>query len=100
MAANPPTPRKDHNTNETTRRNVVGSLAALACITVLTAVMLPLRAHLSIATTALVLVVPVVVGVASGGYVAGVISVVAGFLVYDYFFIPPYLTLYVGATEN
>jgi two-component system, OmpR family, sensor histidine kinase KdpD len=100
MAANPPTPRKDHNTNETTRRNVVGSLAALACITVLTAVMLPLRAHLSIATTALVLVVPVVVGVASGGYVAGVISVVAGFLVYDYFFIPPYLTRYVGATEN
>jgi two-component system, OmpR family, sensor histidine kinase KdpD len=62
--------------------------------------MLPLRAHLSIATTALVLVVPVVVGVTSGGYLAGVISVVAGFLVYDYFFIPPYLTLDVGGSEN
>ena len=62
--------------------------------------MLPMRTHLSIATTALVLVVPVVVGVASGGYLAGVISVIAGFVVYDYFFIPPYLTLYVGATEN
>jgi hypothetical protein len=47
---------------ETTRRNIVGTLAALTCITVLTAVMLPLRMHLSTATIALVLVVPVVVG--------------------------------------
>lgn len=62
--------------------------------------MLPLRAHLSIATTALILVIPVVVGVAIGGFPAGVISVVGGFLVYDFFFIPPYLTMSVGATEN
>ena len=62
--------------------------------------MLPLRAHLSPATTALVLAIPVVVGVASGDYLAGVISVIAGFVVYDFFFIPPYLTLRVGATEN
>lgn len=67
---------------------------------VLTAAMLPLRSHLSIATTALILTVPVVVGVVSGGFLSGVLSVVLGFLVYDFFFIPPYLTLYVGATEN
>jgi two-component system, OmpR family, sensor histidine kinase KdpD len=79
---------------------MIGALAALTCIAVLTAVMLPLRVHLSTATTALVLVVPVVVGVASGGFLAGVISVVAGFVVYDFFFIPPYRTLDVGATEN
>ena len=85
---------------ETTRRNIVGTLAALTCITVLTAVMLPLRMHLSTATTALVLVVPVVVGVASGGYLAGVMSVLAGFVVYDFFFIPSYLTLYVGAPNR
>jgi two-component system, OmpR family, sensor histidine kinase KdpD len=72
----------------------------LTCIAALTAGMLPLRAHLSIATTALVLVVPVVVGVTSGGFLAGAISVVAGFVIYDYCFIPPYLTLNVGATEN
>ena len=78
----------------------MGTLAALTCIAVLTAIMLPLRAHLSTATTALVLAIPVVVGVASGGYLAGVISVIAGFVVYDFFFIPPYLTLRVGATEN
>jgi two-component system sensor histidine kinase KdpD len=67
---------------------------------VLAGVMLPLRGSLSIATTALVLVVPVVIGVVTGGFAAGVISVVAGFLVYDYFFIPPYRTLWVGAPQN
>ncbi|MGW5349818.1 ATP-binding protein [Streptomyces sp. NPDC004031] len=85
---------------DATRRNLVGSLAALGCIAALTAAMLPLRDHLSITTMALVLVVPVVVGVAAGGFLAGVLSVVAGFLVYDFFFIPPYLTLDVGAGEN
>jgi two-component system sensor histidine kinase KdpD len=42
----------------------------------------------------------VVVGVVCGGFTAGVLSVAAGFLVYDFFFIPPYLTLWVGAAEN
>jgi two-component system sensor histidine kinase KdpD len=82
------------------RRDVTGSLAALASMAVLTAAMLPLRSHLSIATSALVFVVPVVVGVVSGGFLAGVLSVIGGFLVYDFFFIPPYLTLDVGAREN
>jgi two-component system sensor histidine kinase KdpD len=62
--------------------------------------MVPIRSHLSIATTALVLVVPVVTGVIAGGYRAGLVSVAAGFLVYDYAFIPPYYTLTVGAAEN
>jgi two-component system sensor histidine kinase KdpD len=43
---------------------------------------------------------PVVVGVVFGGFAAGVVSVIAGFLVYDFFFIPPYLTLWVGAAQN
>jgi K+-sensing histidine kinase KdpD len=67
---------------------------------VLAAGMLPLRDHLSIATTALILVIPVVVGVAIGGFRAGAVSVLAGFIVYDFFFIPPYLTFEVGASEN
>ena len=78
------------------RRSVTGTAAALASMALLTGAMLPLRSHLSVATTALVLVVPVVVGVVSGGFIAGAISVAAGFLVYDFFFIPPYLTLLVG----
>ncbi|MGD1012741.1 MAG: ATP-binding protein [Acidimicrobiales bacterium] len=81
-------------------RGAVGTITALASMAALTAATLPLRAHLSIATTALVLIVPVVIGVITGGFVAGVISVVAGFLVYVFFFIPPYLTWYVGRAEN
>lgn len=54
------------------------------------AAMVPFRSHLSIATAALVFVVPVVVGVMLGGFPAGVASVAAGFLVYDYTFVRPY----------
>ena len=60
----------------------------------------PLRAHLSIAAAALVFVLPVVAGVIIGGFAAGVASVLAGFLVYDFGFIPPYGRLGVAAREN
>jgi two-component system sensor histidine kinase KdpD len=66
----------------------------------LSAIMVPLRGHLSVATTALVLVVPVVAGVAVGGFGAGLVAVAAGFLLYDYLFIPPYGTLSVGEAQN
>src|ERR1700722_17833246 len=49
------------------KRIVIGTVAALVSMALLTGVMLPLRDHLSIATTALVLVVPVVIGVVIGG---------------------------------
>ncbi len=82
------------------KRTLIGTVAALVSMAVLTGAMLPLRANLSTATTALVLVVPVVIGVVVGGFSAGVLSVIAGFLVYDYFFIKPYLTLWVGGAQN
>ena len=62
--------------------------------------MLPLRVHLSIATAALVFVLPVIAGVITGGFPAGVGSVVAGFLVYDYGFIPPYGRLSVANSQD
>ena len=49
----------------------------------------PFRSHVSVATAALVLVVPVVIGVVIGGFPAGAAAVVAGFFVYDLVFIPP-----------
>jgi two-component system, OmpR family, sensor histidine kinase KdpD len=82
------------------KRTVIGTVAALASMAALTIAMTPLRSHLSIATTALVLVVPVVIGVVTGGFIAGALSVAAGFLVYDWYFIPPIHTLWVGAPEN
>ncbi|MHB1533867.1 MAG: ATP-binding protein [Acidimicrobiales bacterium] len=77
-----------------------GVAATVVGVAVLSGAMIPLRDHLSVATTALVLVVPVVVGVTLGGFPAGLVGVVAGFLAYDYFFIPPYYTLSVGAAQN
>ncbi len=82
------------------RRSLIGTGAALVSMALLTLAMLPLRSHLGIATTALILIVPVVIGVVYGGLTAGVFSVIAGFLVYDFFFIPPYRTLWVGAPQN
>jgi two-component system sensor histidine kinase KdpD len=82
------------------RRSATGTAAALVSMAVLTSAMIPLRADLSIATTALILVIPVVAGVVIGGFAASVLSVIAGFLVYDFFFIPPYLTLVVGRPQN
>lgn len=82
------------------RRVLVGSLGAVALVVVFGAVMFSVRSHLSVATSALVLVVPVVAGVAVGGFPAGVVATAAGFLVYDFVFIPPYYTLYVGAAQN
>ena len=82
------------------RRSLAGALVALAGTAALCAVMLALRPHLSIATAGLVLVVPVVAGVAVGGLTAGIVSVAIGFFAYDLFFIPPYNTLTVGSGQD
>ncbi len=70
------------------RPSLKGTAVALAVMAVLVAAMIPFRAHLSVATDGLVLIIPVVVGVVSGGFGAGVASVIAGFLVYDFVWAP------------
>ncbi len=82
------------------RRSVRGTAVALGVMAVLTVAMIPLRSHLSAATDGLILIIPVVAGVVSGGFGAGVVSVIAGFLVYDFVFTPPYYTPWVGSAEN
>ena len=86
--------------SHTARRVVLGSGVALAATAALAGAMVPARSHLSVATTALVLVVPVVAGVVVGGFRAGVVAVITGFAVYDVVFIPPYGSLRVGHSEN
>ncbi|HVC21975.1 MAG TPA: ATP-binding protein [Candidatus Dormibacteraeota bacterium] len=78
------------------RRLATGVAAALALTAVLAALMLPVRAQLGSSTSGLVLIIPVVVGVAVGGWVAGVVAIAAGFLCYDFLFIRPYSTLAVS----
>jgi two-component system sensor histidine kinase KdpD len=92
--------RWDLATGVPRRRVLAGSAGALVLVGALTAAMVPLRSHMSVATSALLLVVPVVVGSAVGGFGAGAVATVVGFLVYDLVFIPPYYTLSVGAAQN
>jgi two-component system sensor histidine kinase KdpD len=75
---------------------MVGILLAVG----LGAVLVPLRSRTSIATLALVLVIPVVAGVVAGGFFAGIVSVAAGFLVLDFVLIAPYYTLSVGVSQE
>jgi two-component system sensor histidine kinase KdpD len=77
-------------------RRAAGAAAAIAAIAVLATLMLPARAYLGSSTIGLILIIPVVVGVAIGGWSAGVVSIAVGFLSYDYLFIRPYYTLAVS----
>jgi two-component system, OmpR family, sensor histidine kinase KdpD len=88
------------STSEAHRRAAIGTLAALGGLSALMLVMLPFRSHLSIATPALVFVVPVIVGVVVGGSIPGVVGAVAGFVLYDVFFLPPFGRLTVRASDN
>jgi two-component system, OmpR family, sensor histidine kinase KdpD len=87
-------------TKRTYQRTALGTAAMLVSLGALLALMLPFRAHLSIAIPALVFVLPAVVGVVVGGFLAGAIGAGAGFLVYDYFFLKPYNTLTVQSPQN
>ncbi|MBV8463963.1 MAG: DUF4118 domain-containing protein [Acidimicrobiales bacterium] len=79
---------------------IVGSVIAVGIAAALGAMLLPFRADLNPATTSLVLVVPVVVGVLVGGFVAGAAGVLGGFLVDDLFFTRPYGHLQVDSGQD
>ncbi len=79
---------------------MVGAIVGIVLTVGLGAAMLPMRSHLSIATPALVLVVPVVAAVIVAGFRAGLVTVGAGFLVYDYAFVPPYNRLSVANGQD
>jgi two-component system, OmpR family, sensor histidine kinase KdpD len=82
------------------RRTMWGAATALVALAACTGVLLAFRPHLSLATSALVLVVPVVLGVTVGGFAVGAGAAILGFLVYDWFFIPPYGTLSVSSAQD
>jgi two-component system, OmpR family, sensor histidine kinase KdpD len=83
-----------------TRQVVGGLLAAVGSAIALGAAMFPLRSYVGIAASGLILVVPVIIGFALGGRVAGIFGIVTGVLVYDYVFIPPYGSLAVAETQG
>ena len=74
----------------TYQRTALAIVVTLVGLGALLALLLPFRAHLSVAIPALVFVLPALVGVVIGGALPGVVGALAGFLVYDAFFLPPY----------
>ncbi len=82
------------------RRPLLGAAVALGGLGLLTLLLVPFRAHLSVATPALTFVVPVMVGVVIGGFAPGALGAVAGFVLYDVFFLRPYGRLTIQAPEN
>jgi two-component system sensor histidine kinase KdpD len=86
--------------NWRSRRWFSGAVAAVVAIAVLAALMLPARAHLGPSTAGLILIIPVVVGVAIGGWSAGLLAIVVGFLCYDFLFIRPYGTMAVSSYRD
>ena len=82
------------------REQVKGVALTTVSFLIVSSLMFAFRAHISVATAALVLVIPVILGVMIGGFSVGVIGIVLGFVIYDFVFIPPYYTLSVGQTQN
>ncbi|HEY1650624.1 MAG TPA: ATP-binding protein [Acidimicrobiales bacterium] len=78
----------------------IGIVATLASLGALLAILLPFRTSLSSAIPALVFVLPAVIGVVIGGSWVGVVGAAAGFLAYDFFFLPPFDTLTVRSAQN
>jgi two-component system sensor histidine kinase KdpD len=85
---------------KTFEHHLVRVLVVLAAITAIGFALLPFRGHVDRETIGLVLVIPVFVAVAAGGYFSGLVAVVASFLVYDVLFVPPYGSLAIGPGQN
>jgi two-component system sensor histidine kinase KdpD len=89
-----------HVPRATYQRTALAIVVTLAGLGAFLALLLPFRAHLSVAIPALVFVLPAVVGVVIGGVLPGVVGALGGFLLYDAFFLPPYDALTVSAPQN
>ncbi|MEV8510116.1 ATP-binding protein [Actinoplanes sp. NPDC051475] len=73
---------------------------AVAGLTLTTAVLVPARVHLSLASVVLIYLVPVVATAATGGWVPATASVVAADLLVNYLFVPPFHTFVVETGDN
>jgi signal transduction histidine kinase len=82
------------------RRVVAGWVITLVGLAVATAGLLPSRSPSTTATPAMVLLVPVVIGVAVGGFPAVPVGVVAGFLIFSYFFVPTYDSFHITNSQD
>jgi two-component system sensor histidine kinase KdpD len=79
---------------------VAGLGLGLGLVVAVTLVLLPFRSHISRASPALALVIPVVVGGIFGGRLAAIVTAVGGGVAFSLAFIPPVGTLRVAVSED
>lgn len=77
-----------------------GYALGIAGIALVTLVAQPNRDRLSLVTVALSYLVLVLAGTMLGGLGPGILISVVGFLAFNFFFVPPYHTLVVGAAQD
>ncbi|HTH07219.1 MAG TPA: DUF4118 domain-containing protein [Ilumatobacteraceae bacterium] len=82
------------------RRSLVGFGVGLAGVAVCTLALLPFRSHLTRATPALLLVLPVLVAAIVGGIAAAVGVAIAAATAFTFAFIPPVGTFRVALPED
>ncbi|MGI5239479.1 sensor histidine kinase [Dactylosporangium sp. CA-139066] len=82
------------------RRAWTGAAVAVAGLAVATAVLEPLRGDLSLASVALLYLVPVAAAAAVGGLWPALGAAVGADALVNFFFVPPYHTLAVASTDN
>jgi two-component system, OmpR family, sensor histidine kinase KdpD len=82
------------------RRAVPWLVGAIVAVTALTGTMLPFRAQLGVLNVLLLYLLLTFSLALSGGLWPAVLSAILGFLAFDYFFIPPFLTLTVAAPDH
>ncbi|MGZ4136935.1 MAG: DUF4118 domain-containing protein, partial [Actinomycetota bacterium] len=81
------------------RSRVLGWLIAVAGSVALTAALLPIRDHLTPLSKGFFYLVVVVAAAATGGFGPGILASVLGFLLFNFFFLPPYGTFLIGRGE-
>jgi two-component system, OmpR family, sensor histidine kinase KdpD len=81
------------------RSRVLGWLLAAGGSIALTAVLLPIRDELTPLSKGFFYLVVVVAAAATGGFGPGILASVLGFLLFNFFFLPPYGTFAIGRGE-
>src|SRR5512133_3929028 len=75
-------------------------IAALITVGLCSVVLVLLQTYLSTSVVALLYLVPVVISAAFWGRLAGISASILSFLIFLYFFVPPYYTFRVGHPQD